>query len=78
MFDDRGNEYKAKEGQLGNEKGPYSLHNVLVSGVPTKASLTFEKVSKMASAISLLEINFKAGENGKYGSVQFRNIPLSK
>jgi hypothetical protein len=82
MFDDRGNEYKAHEGQLGVKKGkPSWLENILVSGIPTKASVTFEKVSKMASAISLFEITFtiRARVGGrKYFSVQFRNIPLSR
>jgi len=75
IFDNFGNEYHAKEAQLANKEGSYP-QVLLVSGVPTRAILTFDNVSKEAKSIVLLEIMCY-----KYGKtlikVQFRNIPLT-
>lgn len=76
MFDDRGNEYRAEIVQLGNKKGS-NISNVLISNVPTNASLSFEKVSTGATKITLLELGVWDEKEVDF-KVQFRNIPLSK
>lgn len=82
MFDDQGNEYKARSGQLGNKEGTpgiSGLDNVFPYGVPTKASLTFENVRKGIKMITLLEINVSIEDRySAEWAVQFRNIPLSR
>ncbi|MEO0266390.1 MAG: FlgO family outer membrane protein [candidate division WOR-3 bacterium] len=74
MFDDGGNQYFAQNVQLGNLQGK-SAKLLLVAGIPTKAILTFEGVSKEANSISLLEVGCAHREDF---TVQFRNIPLSR
>lgn len=79
MIDDLGNEYTANKIQLGNSiSSSFSLaSNILVSGVPTKAGLSFEDVSKVVSKIAILRIDFDYN-TGKQFFVEFRNIPLSR
>jgi len=79
IFDNFGNEYHAKEFQLANKEGSYPKI-LLVSGVPTRAILDFEKVSKDTRSIALLELRFTVMTSiygGTSFTVQFRNIPLS-
>ena len=80
IFDNFGNEYHAKEFQIANKEGSYPKI-LLVSGVPTRAILDFEKVSIDTSSIALLELRCTV-KTSIYGggtsfTVQFRNIPLS-
>lgn len=79
MIDDLGNEYTANKIQLGNSiSSSFSLaSNILVSGVPTKAGLYFEDVSKVVSKIAILRIDFDYN-TGKQFFVEFRDIPLSR
>jgi len=79
MFDDFGNEYEPSKGELANKQvGSRSdARSLLISGIPTKASLTFKNVTQEASGISLLEIRCYEQESGEF-KIKFRNIPLSK
>lgn len=75
MYDDRGNLYVARHVQLANIGGSSGVELLLISGVPTRATLSFKGFSKEASLISLLEVKCKSEENF---TVKFRNIPLSR
>jgi TolB-like protein len=81
MFDDHGNQSRTRMMRLANSKSPSNLvQSLLVSGVPTPGSLTFEEVSPQATKITLLELNCHDGSNSSYNSwfkVQFRNICLT-
>jgi TolB-like protein len=84
FFDDSGNEYFASGIQLGNEalnkNTSYtsygSVGNILVTGVPMKAIVSFDNFSPQTKIVTLLEISCEV--NNKYFSAQFRNIPISK
>lgn len=79
MFDDAGNEYRRSGAQLGNKSGSEGVSGLLVSGIPVKASVIFEKVSSQAKMIALLEVEAYASyANYDQFKVQLRNIPLSK
>ncbi len=79
MFDDFGNEYITSQVQLANKVGTQSTGNLLlVSGIPTKAKLSFEKVSRQTSRVVLLDIGCWSKDTGKSFKVQLRNIPLLK
>lgn len=85
LNDDFGNQYPVKKIQIG---GTISTGRVwgtfrknLFSGVPTKAYLTFEKISpqaKMASALILYCWSRNSDGKYKYFSATMRNIPFSK
>ncbi|MFQ6114797.1 MAG: FlgO family outer membrane protein [bacterium] len=77
IFDDAGNEYKAQQVRLGNKERSPSVSNQLVSGIPTKAKLSFEKISAQANKIALLEISCWSSGAPSF-KVQFRNIPIMK
>ena len=74
IFDDFGNEYGAFEVQIGKEKGNHP-EILLVSSVPTRATLYFDKVSPKANKITLLELGCQAD---KHFRAQLRNIPITK
>ena len=71
-FDSSGNEYIADKAQVGSSQGR-GASTMLVSGVPTKASLSFKNISAQDRMLSLLEYSCHAGE---WFKVQFRNVPL--
>lgn len=75
IFDESGNEYAPTKFQLGNKAGSSGVANSLVSGIPVKMNLIFEKVSAQAGKITLLEI---AGNSGGGFKVQIRDIPIPK
>lgn len=81
IYDDFGNEHRAQTVQIANTNrnlnGLSWIGKVLISGVPTKAILTFQKVSLEATMISSFKIRCEANERG-YFWVNFRNIPLTK
>lgn len=82
IIDDTGNEYLAGRIQFGNKQidtnSSSYVEIVLVSGVPTKASFTFENVKTEAARLSLLEVASWADKNVGNFSAQLRNILLSK
>jgi hypothetical protein len=77
-FDQGGGEYQAGRVQLGNKENDLYVEADLVSGVPISAMLTFEKIPAEASRLTVLEMSFlwKKGFEGKFFTVQMRNIPL--
>lgn len=81
IFDEAGNEYGAQEYQLGVKKGKgYGwVLSLVVHGIPTRASFTFEKISLEATIITLLEIGARSGTGrGENFRAQIRNILISK
>jgi TolB-like protein len=80
IFDEFGNEYSATYVQLGNKERRGAIGdvtNTLVSGIPTKVKISFEKVSVKANKITLLEISCQLG-SWTYFKAQFRNIPITR
>jgi len=82
MFDDSGNEYVITTARLANKSvkfGPYKycVSSVLVSGIPTIATLNFDNVLQRTGMISLLEMSLVAGHEEDF-LIQFRNIPLTR
>jgi TolB-like protein len=81
MFDQAGNEYAAEKVRLGNrESNGWPVDNHLVSGVPTSATVTFEKVSADATTAVVLEIGCvrQSAHESKGFVVQIRNFPLGR
>jgi TolB-like protein len=73
MIDEFGNEYRAVRVTLGSEATEgYSVDNVLVAGVPTKASLHFENVASEVTRAALIELS-----EYKY-TAQLRNITIPR
>ena len=72
-FDNSGNAYIADKAQVGSSQSSGIASTMLVSGVPTKASLSFKNISAQDRMLSLLEYSCHAGE---WFKVQFRNVPL--
>ncbi len=79
-FDQVGNEYKAATIRLGNKENDGYVESLLVSGVPTNATLIFERVSADATRLALLEIGcYRLKDHQpKTFTVQIRNILLGK
>jgi len=78
IIDGSGAEYKANRYQLGNYWTTYVTENTLVSGVPMKASISFDGIAPDATLIALFELEcFEDGQRKNF-KVQFRNIPLTR
>jgi len=77
IFDNFGNEHNTRQVQLGNKMAKCNRRYKLVTGIPTKSTLYFEKVSQRTEWIALLEFQCLP-RRGKKFIVQFRNIPISK
>lgn len=75
MFDETGNEYKMYSAQLANDEGR-AARAFLISGVPTRAKVTFEKVSPNASRITLMSLRICGVQGGADFQLQYRNISL--
>jgi len=81
LFDDFGYEYRANRARMANASGEEWVQSVLVSGVPTRAVISFGGISPQASRATLLEIKFRQLTSRGWDDitiVQFRNIPLSR
>lgn len=75
MFDNLSNEYTVMEIEFANKKSNNQMvEHMLVSGVATRLSLTFEGVHDSVNIISLLELSCE--DNNDRFKVQFRNIPV--
>jgi hypothetical protein len=77
IIDNSGNEYVAKEIQIGNQKKTSTLQTELISGIPTKLSLSFE-IPQQVTKFSVIEavISAYGYENVKVNA-QFRDVNLS-
>ncbi len=74
IFDDAGNEYAPTKIQIGNKTvASNKVRNLLVSGIPVRAILNYEKVSDQAGKITLLEMKCYSGDNFR---AQLRDIPI--
>ncbi len=79
MFDDFNNEYRSVTSQLASSEGRYSAEAFLVSGVPTRARLIFDKVSPNATKVTLFKLNCYVKTSGfgrKIFVIEYRNISL--
>jgi len=75
LFDDLGNQYFTSNISLGNEsRHTNMLSRSLIADIATKASFKFSNITKKASYIAALEINFVIGSSNK--SIRMRNIPI--
>lgn len=74
LYDELGNGYEGKKGQLANQDGNNPRID-FVSGVTTKAQITFEGIEPNASKITLLRIQYDVGDDNNL-EVKFRNVPL--
>jgi TolB-like protein len=81
LYDNLGNSHRWRAGQIANS----ATGAVLVSGVPTKARITFDDIPSQVTSCSLVSLSFEnlsAGPVRVYGSsgqvfkVEFRNVPL--
>ncbi len=80
-FDEGGNELKAAAYQLGNKTADplrgYWLENDVISGIPTKAEISFSMIGEDAQLLTVIEIRCKEGFN-TFFDVEFRNVPLAR
>lgn len=74
MFDDFGNEAEARNFQIADKTGTYSVTAALITGVPVKARMTFEGISVQATRMTLFHLRFWTDE-GQF-EIEYRNIPL--
>jgi hypothetical protein len=74
LYDELGNGYNGKNGQLANQDGGQPSID-FVSGVMTKAQITFEGIEPNAAKITLLRIHYEVGDDSRL-DVKFRNVPL--
>ncbi len=75
LYDELGNGYEGKNGQLANRDGS-NIRIDFISGVTTKAIIAFEGIEPNAQKITLLRLQYDVGED--YGlEVKFRNVPLT-
>ena len=75
IFDDSGNEYKWSDLQIGNKRGDRHVKGLLVSGVPTKMVISFNRVPASLNKVSLLDLGCHSKGDFR---VQSRNIPLTR
>ena len=75
LFDELGNGYKGSEAQVANQTGS-TPEIAFISGVTTKAQMTFEKIEPNATKITLLKFSFLVGNDYDL-AVKFRNVPLT-
>ena len=77
IFDDQGRETLVSEAKLGShtQVGGNGVSSLLISGVPTRLQLVFEKVSSDISSITKIEIGCNV--EGKESSIWFKKVPLS-
>lgn len=79
MFDDFNNEYNSGRSQLASSEGSYGVSAFLVSGVPTRARMTFDKVSPDATKMTLFKLNcsVKTGRRSREQIIiEYRNVSL--
>jgi hypothetical protein len=75
IFDDQGRETLVSDSKLGSHiQGDYGVGGTMISGVPTRAQLVFEKVPSNTLSISKIEIGCEA--EGKEFPVWFKKIPI--
>jgi hypothetical protein len=66
FIDRDGEEYLAKEVKLGSVKAEDEAENTLISGIPTKASVTFAAPAANVATMRVLAINHSPGNTLKF------------
>jgi flagellar basal body-associated protein FliL len=74
LYDELGNGYSGQKGQLANYEGNQP-RIAFVSGVTTRAQITFDGIDPNAAKITVLRIQFDVGDDNGL-EVKFRNVPL--
>ncbi len=74
LFDELGNTYNGRNGQLASNQGN-EPRIIFVSGVTARAQMTFEGIQPNATKITLLRIQYDVGDDNNL-EVKFRNVPL--
>jgi TolB-like protein len=79
FYDDMGNSHPWRGGQIANSTG----WAVLVSGVQTKARITFDDIPSQVTRCALLSLSFETAKIGGNGwnetfKVEFRGVPLGE
>ena len=75
IFDEFGTEYPPVGAKLGNSKSTLSsssVGNILISGIPTRAEISFAKIADTSRILAVMEINCSSFK------VQFRNVPVAR
>ncbi len=75
IFDNAGNECNADLVQIGKDSSTYWADSNLVTGVPVKASISFNKISEEAEFIKVIEIFWRSDRDF---TIQLRNVQFSK
>jgi hypothetical protein len=75
LYDELGNGYNGKHARLANQEGGEPGIG-FISGVTTKAQVTFENIEPNASKITLLRIQYDVGDDRGL-EMKFRNVPLT-
>ncbi len=73
FIDKDGEEYLAKEVQIGSVKSESEAENTLISDVSTKATVTFDAPPVNVATMAVLAINHTPG-----GTLKFRNVKILK
>lgn len=73
FIDKDGEEYLAKEVQIGSVKSESKAENTLISGVSTKATATFDAPPANVLTMAVLAINHSPGN-----TLKFRNVKIVK
>ena len=74
LYDELGNSYNGKNGQVANQDGS-NIRIGFIAGVTARAQITFEGVEPNAAKITLLRLQFDVGDDDGL-EVKFRNVPL--
>jgi hypothetical protein len=77
LFDNLGNEYKAKQAVLGTSQSDNYTVKTMISGIAIPASFTFEGVVDEATHISVLQVGFE-GAGGRRNNFKIRNIDFAE
>jgi hypothetical protein len=76
LYDNFGQEYKNAIREIGSKKAEGfvgQLKHLFVRNIPTKVTVTYNKVDPDASTISLLNLKFI-----QLNDAQFRNVPIAR
>jgi hypothetical protein len=72
LIDESGEQYHSSDARLATSRGGW-VSSGLVSGIPVRAQLRFEKVRPELTEAKLLELACQAGRSFV---VQFRDVPI--
>ena len=76
LFDNFGNEYISHSLRLANCSDDCSCRMLLISDVPTKATISFRNIAKEAEFASLVDLFFRTTSSNEF-RVHFRNVQLT-